>query len=110
MTNSFLKTLKSVSVCVPKEDRKMFDFDDEIVKSPQKNNFDFTAYPDPRTSQGRYQRRVHMFKIDGKSFSRIRHGFWWVLHNCVAHPLLGILPFSKTFQFHDWTSNKLNHK
>ncbi len=36
------------------------------------------------------------------------HHAWWVLHNCVAHPLIGVLPSRRTFDFHDFTSRKLN--
>jgi hypothetical protein len=32
---------------------------------------------------------------------------WWLVHNLIAHPLIGLLPFTSTFKFHDWTSRKL---
>lgn len=34
--------------------------------------------------------------------------FWWIMHNVVSHPLIGILPFKPFFQFHDYTSVKIN--
>ena len=37
-----------------------------------------------------------------------RHAFWWWLHNCVAHPLIGVMPRRFAFEFHDWTSRKLH--
>jgi len=37
----------------------------------------------------------------------LRYRAWWVLHNVVAHPLIGILPCHETFEFHDWTSRCL---
>jgi hypothetical protein len=40
--------------------------------------------------------------------SWLRHTFWWVLHNNVAHPLIGLVPTHATFEFHDWTSRKLH--
>lgn len=40
--------------------------------------------------------------------SKIRHLGWWVVHNVVSHPLIGLLPFRWAFDFHDWTSVKLN--
>lgn len=40
--------------------------------------------------------------------ARPRRRVWWLVHNCVAHPLIGILPFSMFFRFHDWTSRKIN--
>lgn len=42
--------------------------------------------------------------------SRRRHHVWWAIHNCIAHPLIGICPFSLFFAFHDWTSAKINVK
>ncbi|MEK6829898.1 MAG: hypothetical protein AABY15_07295 [Nanoarchaeota archaeon] len=38
----------------------------------------------------------------------IEHHFWWLLHNCIAHMLIGIIPVKWFFTFHDWTSRKLN--
>ena len=33
---------------------------------------------------------------------------WWVVHNCVAHPLIGVAPVKAFFDFHDFTSGKIN--
>jgi hypothetical protein len=30
--------------------------------------------------------------------------FWWMVHNCIAHPLMGIAPVQLFFNFHDYTS------
>lgn len=38
------------------------------------------------------------------------HGFWWFVHNCVAHPMIGLCPIKSFFEFHDYTSNKINLK
>jgi hypothetical protein len=38
------------------------------------------------------------------------HGFWWVIHNAVAHPLIAFFPLKLFFKFHDHTSNKINLK
>ena len=38
------------------------------------------------------------------------HTFWWVIHNVVAHPLIGVLPLRPAFKFHDWTSYKMHGK
>lgn len=43
-----------------------------------------------------------------KLFPKIRHHSWWLLHNCLSHPLLGIYPAEETIWFHDWTSKHLN--
>lgn len=33
--------------------------------------------------------------------------FWWVVHNCIAHPVIGLLPFKACFDFHDYTAKKI---
>lgn len=38
----------------------------------------------------------------------LSHTFWWLVHNCVAHPLIGFIPIKRTFQFHDWTSRRMH--
>lgn len=34
--------------------------------------------------------------------------FWWWLHNCVAHFVIGIVPITATFRFHDYTSRRMH--
>lgn len=46
--------------------------------------------------------------INPHKLPRAQHHFWWLLHNCVAHPAIGFVPVKATFDFHDWTSRKLN--
>lgn len=60
-------------------------------------------------SAGRYELRKRLFLRDGKLHPKLRHYGWWFLHNCIAHPMLGVVPCTQTFQLHDWTSKKLNH-
>ena len=60
-------------------------------------------------SAGRYHARVERFETDGMRAPRARHRAWWVVHNCIAHMVLGIAPCQTTFRFHDWTSRRLNH-
>lgn len=38
----------------------------------------------------------------------VKHRAWWLIHNLVAHPLIGVVPTKTTFDFHDWTSRKMN--
>ena len=38
----------------------------------------------------------------------IEHHFWWLTHNILAHTLIGLIPIKWFFDFHDWTSKKLN--
>lgn len=34
--------------------------------------------------------------------------FWWIIHNCIAHPWLGIRPTSRRAnRFHDWTADRM---
>lgn len=70
----------------------------------------FPDYPnsDEAGAQERFQSRVSIFKNEDKPV--YKHHFWWFVHNCVAHPLIGIMPNKSTFDFHDWTSKKINGK
>lgn len=34
--------------------------------------------------------------------------FWWLVHNLVAHVLIGLLPFGPAFRFHDWTAERMH--
>lgn len=57
-------------------------------------------------SEQRYEDRakVHMDTYGHKK----RYLFWWLVHNCVAHPLIGFFPCRRMFDLHDWTSAKIN--
>ncbi len=44
------------------------------------------------------------------SFPDEKHDALWILHNAVAHPLLGILPCKATVALHDKTSSWLARK
>lgn len=59
-------------------------------------------------SAGRYGERLQAFQRDGAPLPWVRHYFFWLLHNLVAHPILGVLPSEKTVDFHDLTSAWLN--
>ncbi len=59
-------------------------------------------------SWGRFYARIEKFRAKGRSFPVVRHHFWWLFHNCVAHMLIGLVPFKWSFWLHDWTSRKLN--
>jgi len=56
-------------------------------------------------SEERYYYRKGLF-VATKTPMR-RHNFWWFVHNCIAHPLIGICPIKTFFRFHDWTSHKI---
>lgn len=57
-------------------------------------------------SQQRFKARIEEFKK--KALPVAVHHAWWVVHNCVAHPLIGLFPSKPTFDFHDYTSRKIN--
>ncbi|HEV8658919.1 MAG TPA: hypothetical protein VGS96_09825 [Thermoanaerobaculia bacterium] len=61
---------------------------------------------DESGSEERFHARVETY--DARRMSRISHHFWWLVHNCVAHPLIGVAPLKSFFDFHDWTSKKIN--
>lgn len=65
--------------------------------------FDFDRFEGG--SQKRFDERL---ENNVPPHKRIKHLGWWLVHNCVAHPLIGVLPIRATFDFHDWTSKKLN--
>ena len=70
--------------------------------------FGFTRHEMESTgSAERFPIRVENFKKKKKAFPLIQHGFWWFVHNCITHPLIGICPIKPLFDFHDWTSVKL---
>lgn len=63
-------------------------------------------YGDNSTSLGRFRQRVDNWMAVDHGY--VTHHFWWLLHNCVSHPVLGLVPCQKTVDFHDWSSDKLN--
>lgn len=58
--------------------------------------------------QARYKRRQQFWKEDIKTFPLLAHHFWWLTHNCIAHPLLAFAPKKLSVRFHDWTAKYLN--
>lgn len=57
-------------------------------------------------SAQRFDARVALFRRLHRSTAI--HHFWWLVHNCVAHPMIGLAPVKPSFRFHDWTSRKIN--
>lgn len=72
------------------------------------------GHPEPaHGAQKRYADRVRLFAEDGRSMPRLRHRAFWLLHNCVAHPLLALgsrRGSTLTTEFHEITSRWLNHE
>jgi len=56
--------------------------------------------PDDQGSKGRYAERRHVVPP-------LRLLPYWVLHNVVARPLIGLAPIKPFFDFHDWTAKKI---
>lgn len=57
-----------------------------------------------------YRLRTYAFKNKfGRWLGPVLHHFWWVTHNCIVHPLVGILPIKPMFKIHDFTSNRLDY-
>ena len=61
-------------------------------------------------SSGRFNKRIEKFRKAGKRFPVLQHYFWWLTHNWLGHFMIGLLPIKPCFDFHDWTSKKLNAK
>jgi hypothetical protein len=61
------------------------------------------------TAAARYARRREAWQRHHRHLPLVRHHGWWLLHNVVTHPLLGIVPWGGFILFHDWTSMHLNH-
>lgn len=57
-------------------------------------------------SKDRFHARIDQFKQ--KQIPAAIHHMWWVIHNCVAHPMIGFFPVKASFDFHDYTSRKIN--
>lgn len=82
-------------------------YDDEEEKVVPKAKEEFGS-SDETGAEERFESRLEVFKKEDKPV--YKHHIWWFIHNCVAHPLIGIAPCKSTFDFHDWTSKKINGK
>ncbi len=79
----------------------------EAPKEEPKQNDEFQS-SDETGAGKRFEARIEGFEKENKPV--FKHHFWWFVHNCIAHPAIGILPNKSTFDFHDWTSKKINGK
>lgn len=62
------------------------------------------------SSEARYARRRFAWAANHRVLPLVRHHAWWLLHNAVSHPLLGVAPTRPMVWFHDWTSMHLNQR
>ena len=60
------------------------------------------------TSASRFAHRQKLWKDRHRVAPTVRHHAWWLLHNLIAHPVLGLRPSPRVVWFHDWTSQHLN--
>lgn len=81
-------------------------YDDEEEKVVPRPSEDGYGSSDETGAEDRYQKRIATFMQEEKPV--YKHHVWWLIHNCVAHPLIGFVPCKSTFDFHDWTSKKIN--
>jgi hypothetical protein len=79
--------------------------------------FDFDKPEDG--SEGRYDERQRNWRngtfpvaaplaASNAVVGAAKHHIWWLIHNLVAHPVIGVAPVRWAFDFHDWTSRKLH--
>ena len=86
----------------PKSDPLWFAFDKGVRAAEDAQTAEDAAFSGPEDgSEERYARRRR--KVPWAS-----HTLWWVVHNCVAHPLIGVAPVGPLFRFHDWTSRRMH--
>ena len=60
------------------------------------------------TTRQRFDHRIDKYQEAQRHV--LGHHFWWFIHNCVAHPLIGVLPIRPCFYLHDFTADKINLK
>lgn len=61
-----------------------------------------------RGAAQRYRRRLQVWKRRRPELAEVRHHGWWLVHNCIAHPILGLRASEAAIWFHDWSSKHLN--
>jgi hypothetical protein len=84
------------------------------IPLPQARRTELEINLDMRTAEGRYRRRVLDWIGPSRGLARVgerlgHHG-WWLLHNLVAHPLLGLAVNHRSVALHDWTSRRLHRQ
>lgn len=94
------------------EDKEAFELQERRKQIPEEEMLDeaFPIYSSSNETgaEERFEKRKEVFKQEEEPI--YKHHVWWLIHNCIAHPLIGIFPCKKTFDFHDWTSIKINGK
>ena len=70
--------------------------------------FNFTKPEDG--SHKRYINDRSLVKVFLRKRGLIKHYLWWLFHNCIAHPLIGLIPIKVMFRLHDWSSHRMHPK
>lgn len=60
-------------------------------------------------AETRFHERRAMFRAHHGQLGGLIHALASLTHNCLAHPLLGLLPCALTVWFHDRSADWLNH-
>ena len=60
---------------------------------------------DESGSEQRFHRIIE--KLKNKNNGVYKYRFWWIVHNCLAHFMIGIFPCKFSFKFRDYTSKKI---
>lgn len=84
----------------------MFEFMDNPDPDIRIDNGQELEYT-PSSYQRDQDRRFDWF-YDVSFLPIIRYRIWWLIHNCMVHPMLAILPIRLVLFAHDWTGYKLN--
>lgn len=95
------RALDSVVDRDPKLAKELDQAFDIMFDQPNPLQKEFGFNDTEEGSQERYQRRQKIVPWS-------KHTVWWFVHNCIAHPLIGILPVRTAFRFHDWTSLRMH--
>lgn len=60
-------------------------------------------------SRFRFHHRIWIRRKNKNKLPYLTNYFWWLIHNIIAHLAIAVFPMFKwSFDFHDWTSKKLN--
>ena len=91
------------------EEYKLEEEDLSSLKAYQVYHKDWNSKYSRYTSLGRFRNRVASVFLEEEN-GYIKHSALWFFHNCIAHPILGIIPSKHTVKLHEWASKKLANK
>lgn len=87
------------------------DIDPEVFQNYQayKEFIKSTPYGfDKATSHGRFMNRLRDWCSEHKADGLYQFYAWWLFHNCIVHPAIGLFPSDETVDLHEWASEKLD--